>query len=100
MSLNCGLRNKLRLEDIDPKTAEGFPVLRSDGIGNMEPKEWNIPPGPGEGGVEKVVLDDSLKSKVTAAISEYGFNMVAAGMNLNIQALFCTQKSTWYLKIL
>ena len=88
------------MEDIDPKTAEGFPVLRSDGIGNMEPKEWNIPPGPGEGGVEKVVLDDSLKSKVTAAISEYGFNMVAAGMNLNVQALFRTQKSTWYLKIL
>ena len=88
------------MEDIDPKTAEGFPVLRSDGVGNMEPKEWNIPPGPGEGGVEKVVLDDSLKSKVTAAISEYGFNMVAAGMILNIQALFCTQKSTWYLKIL
>ena len=69
----------MRLEDIDPKTAEGFPVLKSDGVGNMEPKEWNIPPGPGEGGVEKVVLDDSLKSKVSAAISEYGFNMVAAG---------------------
>ena len=72
----------MRLEDIDPKTAEGFPVLKSDGVGNMEPKEWNIPPGPGEGGVEKVVLDDSLKSKVTAAISEYGFNMVAAGTDI------------------
>ena len=44
----------------------------------MEEKEWKIPPGPGQGGVEKVVLDDSLKSKVTAAISEYGFNMVAS----------------------
>ena len=69
--------NKLRLEDIDSKTAEGFPKL-VDGVGNMEEKEWKIPPGPGQGGVEKVVLDDSLKSKVSAAISEYGFNMVAS----------------------
>ena len=74
----------MRLEDIDPKTAEGFPFLKNDGVGNMEPKEWNIPPGPGEGGVEKVVLDDSLKSKVTSAINEYGFNMVAAGMITDI----------------
>ena len=58
----------------------------------MEPKEWNIPPGPGEGGVEKVVLDDSLKSKVTAAISEYGFNMVAAGMNPNIDPISYCKK--------
>jgi len=71
------ISNKLRLEDIDPATATGFPKL-VDGVGNMEEKDWKVPPGPGQGGIEKVVLDDSLKSKVTAAISEYGFNMVAS----------------------
>jgi hypothetical protein len=50
-------------------------------IGNYEPTEWIIPPGPGEGGVEPVKLDDSLKKDVTAAVNEYGFNMVASERN-------------------
>ena len=69
---------KLRLEDIDTASAKGFPKL-TDSVGNMEEKEWNIPPGPGEGGVEKLVLDDSLKDKVKQTINEYGFNQVASG---------------------
>ena len=81
--------DKLRLEDIDPKTAKGFPAL-IDGVGNMEEKEWNIPPGPGEGGVEKVVLDESLKSKVDSAIHEYGFNQVASGPVFKKICLFYT----------
>ena len=51
----------------------------TDHVGNMEERDWNIPPGPGEGGIEKVVLDDSLKDKVKQAINEYGFNQVASG---------------------
>lgn len=69
---------KLKLADIDPKLAEGFPKFDESSIGNYEPTEWIIPAGPGEGGTEPVRLDDSLKTKVQDAINEYGFNMVAS----------------------
>ncbi|CBY34413.1 unnamed protein product [Oikopleura dioica] len=71
---------KLRLEDIDPNSANGFPKLTKDEIGNYEPKDWKVPAGPGEGGVEPLKLDDSteMQKKQKDAINEYGFNMVAS----------------------
>lgn len=52
---------KLRLEDIDPVSANGFPKLTKDEIGNYEPKDWKVPAGPGEGGTEPLKLDDSAE---------------------------------------